>query len=147
MKADIGVRAVLGRAEESGWCGRGRRQSALEPGQHPGLCRPLISESSWRDVTGASRLTSLPPICSTTLDPSLGTNNSSKPKKQKGKIPYLEIQSLSQENIFLHVEDKDKRVKRRLQPGSQRGACSHPSVSLAAESLIRFFLKTWSLKL
>lgn len=73
-------------------------------------CRPLISESGWRDVTGASGLKSLPPTCSaTTLDPSLGTNNSSKPKKQKGKIPYLEIPSLSQENIFLRVEDKDKR--------------------------------------
>lgn len=86
-----------------------QEQTVLEPGQHPGLRRPLISESSWRDVTGASRLKSLPPTRSATLDPSLGTNNSSKPKKQKGKIPYLEILSLSQENIFLHVEDKAKQ--------------------------------------
>lgn len=97
-------------------------------------------ESSWRDVTGASRLKSLPPTHSTTLDPSLGTNNSSKPKKQKGKIPYLESLSLSQENIFLHVKKtRPSGAKRRLQPGSQWGVCSHPSVSLAAESLIRFF--------
>lgn len=117
-----------------------REQTILERGQHPGLCRPLISERSWRDVTGTSRLQSLPPTHSTTSDPSLGTNNSSKPKKQKGKIPYLEILSLSQKNIFFYMlKTRPSGAKRRLQAGSQWGVCSHPSVPLAVESLIRFF--------
>ena len=125
VKAEMRVRAVLRSAEEQGlWEG-----SALEPGQHLGLRHPLIPESSGRDVSGTSRLKPLPPTCSTTPDPSLGTNNSPQQKKQQGKLPCLETPSLGQENIFHMPKTRPSGVKMRPQPASQRGA-SHTLLSL-----------------
>ena len=119
-----------------------------EPGQCLRLHHPLIPESFWRDSAETSRLRPLPPTCSTSPEPSLGTNNSPKPKKQKGKLSYSETPSLSQENIFHTAKTRPSGVKMRFQPASQGGASLHPSVCLTAGGLIRSFPKhgLWSSK-
>lgn len=116
------------------WGSRGK--SFLEPEQYPRLPH-LHPPEQMEGQSGTSGLTSLPPTCSATPDPLFGTNNSFKPKQQKGKIPYLETLSLSQENIFLHVEDKEdcNESPARISVGSEFAPFCLPG----CRSLIRFF--------
>lgn len=144
VKAEMWVRTVLRRAEAEGLL----EQTALEPGDrhlrlHPAPSPLTAVRGTCQNLKAAPLLRTWQPplILATTPDPSLSTNNSSKPKKQKGMLPDLATPALSQENTVLHAEDKAPTGR-----GSRWGASSHP-VSLAAEGLIRKTTTTWSLKL
>lgn len=121
----------------------GSQAGHLRP--YPHLLSLRAAGGTWGQLKGHIRNLKTQPLlqtCSTTPDPSLATNNSSKLKKQKGKIPYLETPSLRpRKHFFTCPRQGQAGVKNETPTSSSAGREFTPSCLSAAEDRIRFFKK------